>query len=106
MKSPWSNDMKEEGIVGRYFVTIGTDRLINNQGLIKEMISDAGYYIVTTFSWITGDATGDHIVSFDDIIKHFIFTGSASQEHCDFCDLKSESVFIKPAYTVGEGAGK
>lgn len=79
-------------MVGRYFVTLDEDGRIERQGAILDMVSDAGYYEITTFSWIHGEARGSMIVSFDEIQKHFIFTGSSSGEHDAFCIAAGESV--------------
>ena len=88
MKAPWDQSeqkMKEEGLVGWFFVT-AVDGEICNQGRIEEMVSDAGYYRVTVFSWMSGAPSGSRIVSMDDIVRCFRLTGKTAEAHEEFCD--------------------
>lgn len=111
-KTPWATkelvyDVKEEGIVGRYFVTADRDGMIHNQGRVNEMISDAGYYMVVAFSWLTGSPNGEYIVSFDDIIRHFVFTGKTAEEHEEYCERNSRQrgkKIARPAFDLARGA--
>lgn len=103
--------MKEEDLVGRWFVTANPGGLINNQGRILSMVSDAGFYRVVVFSWLFGEPNGEHIVSLDDIAKYFLITGSTFEEHDAFCDNaiifdrgeRCGKRISKPAYQVGKG---
>jgi hypothetical protein len=109
---PWAtskgaDQVKEEGIVGRWFVTAAEDGMLHNQGRVNEMISDAGYYMVVAFSWLTGRPTGEYIVSFDDIARHFVFTGRTAEEHDEFCERNSRGrgrKIGKPAFDLARGA--
>ena len=109
---PWAtkeraDKVKEEGIVGRWFVTAAKDGMLHNQGRVNEMISDAGYYMVVAFSWMTGSPNGEYIVSFDDIVRHFVFTGKSAEEHEEFCERNRRSLGKKigrPAFDLARGA--
>ena len=109
MTTPWGSvqgvdQVKEEGIVGRWFVTAGKDGGIHNQGRVNEMISDSGYYMCCAFSWMDGSPSGEFIISFDDIAKYFLFTGKTAEEHDEFCTRNEEKDIGRPAFDLRSGA--
>lgn len=104
--TPNKEKLELDSLKGWYFVTADSSQLIGNQGIISSELLN-GEYLVTRFSWESGEETGAFVVNAKEVKTYFTLTSKTAKGHDDFCASQYHRGIDKklttPPYEIGKG---